>query len=774
MAERIVGYRLKIFADDNNLRVLEDHAKAAILNEQNIQTQREKLVTSANNTIAKSYDALQGYADASLAGMADRLDRLIDRSNQVGKATDTISDSVSNMGERITTAGDSGAVSLETLSESFTTMGDEAVESGGEASAAIDSLSSSIAMAEGNLDSLGDNANESLQNVDTQAGKATRSMETLEQATREADAAQEQLNEATRNYDGARAKISLDEIAESTGKVARGVALFGLAGEENTEKLVQGLLKVQGAFDLLTGGVKLIKNINAAYEAYRASVVVAAAAQRAASANNVQAIAAETVATDALASARARAAAAGIASRNAGAAGGIGNAVGGAAGSAITGAGGGIAGSIATKVGASAVGGSGAIAAGAGLAALATTAFALKSSFESLGEAVDNGVSGGAAAGSYTETVGGSIYNPAAYGIMAMEGLGDLIQGNERNSFAEWRGGAEKSAALDSQLVNTRADRIQQQERDTFKLENLFSQLNDTLGSMEPFGADTGERAASLAERRETLESRSGEILSTAGDVDSDAQEQAALQLEQVRMGLLQEEFQLRKEIRDERIQEANESLAASREELSNAQESLRIAEDELKTTEQSVKAEQERLMTAKERFGAMSKADQQEVIRIKRKAETEGIESLEREEISRLGQVGTDDAQAIVSQANRLRADQSGFDDIFGGSQRERIDQGQQEIERRQADVQRQRELTQRIEAEVQVNTELVVKVEQDNQAIINSVRDQIRGLQRELNPQIQEVARQEFEKMRGELLKQQQGRREALQGSLSGAGSR
>lgn len=51
---------------------------------------------------------------------------------------------------------------------------------------------------------------------------------------------------------------SLIGILGSTMSLARGFALLGLAGEESSEKMLRGLLKVEGAFEMFRGGLNLI------------------------------------------------------------------------------------------------------------------------------------------------------------------------------------------------------------------------------------------------------------------------------------------------------------------------------------------------------------------------------------------------------------------------------------------------------------------------------------------------------------------------------------
>ena len=58
---------------------------------------------------------------------------------------------------------------------------------------------------------------------------------------------------------------------ESIMRLSRGFAMLGLVGEENTKKLLETLVKVQAAFDVIAGGTKLWVELLKAVEGYRAA-----------------------------------------------------------------------------------------------------------------------------------------------------------------------------------------------------------------------------------------------------------------------------------------------------------------------------------------------------------------------------------------------------------------------------------------------------------------------------------------------------------------------
>ncbi len=104
------------------------------------------------------------------------------------------------------------------------------------------------------------------------------------------------------NRKRAESKRAVLEAGEGLLKMGRGFAAIGLLSEESNEKLLRGLVLVQGTFDLVSGGVKAWVAVNDALKAYRATLV----------------------AVSALESARSAAGAAGALSGTAGAVGGIG------------------------------------------------------------------------------------------------------------------------------------------------------------------------------------------------------------------------------------------------------------------------------------------------------------------------------------------------------------------------------------------------------------------------------------------------------------------
>lgn len=91
---------------------------------------------------------------------------------------------------------------------------------------------------------------------------AVRSAKAQQKATREAAKAQK---EAAAQVASANQRMSagFDKASEGIIKLGRGLAMSGMIGEENLQKLTDGLLKVQAASDLVRGGKDLIQGVSA-------------------------------------------------------------------------------------------------------------------------------------------------------------------------------------------------------------------------------------------------------------------------------------------------------------------------------------------------------------------------------------------------------------------------------------------------------------------------------------------------------------------------------
>lgn len=63
----------------------------------------------------------------------------------------------------------------------------------------------------------------------------------------------------------------LVQVGAGASNLVRSFAIMGLAGEENSDKILKGLMKAQAGFDLLLGGTKIVLGIKKALDLYNAA-----------------------------------------------------------------------------------------------------------------------------------------------------------------------------------------------------------------------------------------------------------------------------------------------------------------------------------------------------------------------------------------------------------------------------------------------------------------------------------------------------------------------
>ncbi len=220
--------------------------------------------------------------------------------------------------------------------------------------------------------------------------------------------------------------IQFSRMGRAGLQALRGIMFFAASSDDDMQKMLRSLVKIQAGFDVLSGSLRMVANLSRMWRAYTASVEAAA------------------VAHATLAAVQASSGAGGV---GAGVASGVGTAVGtgvgAGAGSAAShylrtyGRDATIAGTTAVTTGLAAKyfptmgrwakGGWGLAKAGAsraapftipvaaGAAAAGGTVWSWKSAWEAGGEAAKYGIGGGATPGSYTERVGGSYLNPFSW-----------------------------------------------------------------------------------------------------------------------------------------------------------------------------------------------------------------------------------------------------------------------------------------------------------------------------------------------------------------------
>jgi len=76
-------------------------------------------------------------------------------------------------------------------------------------------------------------------------------------------------------------KNEIVEAGQGILRAAKGFALLGIAGKESTEQIVQAFVKVQGAYDILSGIFQSYRKVTTAIDLYRKGVLSAAAAEEA-------------------------------------------------------------------------------------------------------------------------------------------------------------------------------------------------------------------------------------------------------------------------------------------------------------------------------------------------------------------------------------------------------------------------------------------------------------------------------------------------------------
>lgn len=96
----------------------------------------------------------------------------------------------------------------------------------------------------------------------------------VDEATRQAEIFQKKGAAAAKRFNS-----ELLKAGTSALQLARGLAFIGIASEKDLSKLVTALVRIQGTFDIIKGGVGIFKSIAAAQKALTASTQAATVAQ---------------------------------------------------------------------------------------------------------------------------------------------------------------------------------------------------------------------------------------------------------------------------------------------------------------------------------------------------------------------------------------------------------------------------------------------------------------------------------------------------------------
>ena len=103
--------------------------------------------------------------------------------------------------------------------------------------------------------------------------------------------------------------------------------------------------------------------------------------------------------------------------------------------------------------------------------------------------------------------------------------------------------------------------------------------------------------------------------------------------------------------------QEAVEARKVNDIRLSGASKELEMRKKSLETAKQATQTAQSALLTAQERFGSLSKEEQDQAIRVLDRARRGGVQGMTLDELAKLGSIGTKEAQALQSAGYRQRA---------------------------------------------------------------------------------------------------------------------
>lgn len=463
--------------------------------------------------------------------------------------------------------------------------------------------------------------------------------------------------------------------------LAQGAASVGLLAEEDAEKMLRLIVTIRSVADVAKGGVELYRGISAAVDAYRTSVLAAAAAEQVLNA--------------------ARARGAGTAAANLG-----------LAGNAVTGS-----------------------AALSGASALPTALAGIGAALTSLPAAIAAALVGVLGAGAMITNVGGSrdraaaaidefgrsnttaqwwidkgnwvlgtgdaLFSPGSWG--ASYATGGSINGATGLAGAQRRAaaGAETSQEMirEQQLRMEMRDRHDSAAQMQFELDQQAYQMRRQreLTVEEIFGGPTADSVLERLSRAQGRLQDANYQRSVADAMPNDAL---------IKQGQIERTTKLQIQALEEVIALRRQALALQQQE---GQQALAVAKEETREIEHQLemkKAEQQRiesqLMSARQRFGQMNEAMQAQAIAAFQKAQSGG--SLNREESSLLRSVGTQEAIQFAEDADLARADAGNFQ-IF-----------QQAA---QATVQKMVQDKMKLQVELDDRREIVVKMKDDEQTV-------------------------------------------------------
>jgi len=424
-----------------------------------------------------------------------------------------------------------------------------------------------------------------------------------ETAYRKVASSQQQLAEAT--------KMTMSGLMS----LGRGFAMIGLVGEKDTKKLLEGLIKIQAAFDLLRGGIDVVMGLTRAYRAYQAAVTAAAAAQ----------------ATLTAAQAVGGAAAAG------GAGAGIGKALGAGA----------VGGLAAKGIGAVAGLGTAGLTAGAG--AVVGGGSAILSAGLTAREAFTHGIGKGATPGSAVDTVGSAWWNPFAR-ILQNENW----TGTKGNSPTAQLAASQEALSQQASAQSNRA-RIDALDQSNFGVDVARQQMGIDQ-SNEAFARGPRDLSA-YTNRRQSAQKGMADASKAAAEMRATNPNVSTDQIE----------LSARKQLIDTYQDEANKVRELNREKIQGHKQILSDLTAEATARRQMVKQLEDEKKSAEERFGSLDAGKQQRLLELGRRFKAgQDIGTAGEAEMEQFVPAKSKMAEEL-SKRRRARTGTTSFEPIYG-----------------------------------------------------------------------------------------------------------
>lgn len=566
------------------------------------------------------------------------------------------------------------------------------------------------------------------QSAAKQKAEIDKTSSNLEAAEGKYRTLQEQIRGANRET-----VSNLAELGSSLMQAARGFTVLGLAGEEDTEKIVRGLLKIQGAFDIVSGGIQIWVKMQNIIEGTRKAVLATAAAETALAEATQLRVAAQS----------------------------LGIAVGG--GGVASGAAGAAAGGVLRGVGAGA--------AGAG-------------AFHMLGRFARSAIPRAGAIGGGIATAGGSLLGGAMVGELGYNALTGGGYGFRQGGFNQrlFSMGSSTTGAIDLMMGNTGSAnagmvssqrRLASQQSQSDQLRSLYASQQAAVSAAIPalrqgYAEDRSGSKTQLSSDMTAIQGKSGqfgrfnaeqqrkrlaeEILAIEGKIAARKEQASQTQgrFEDLITTYNEEQKQLEKDKLDLVVQRAEISRNAAEAELLASERALKNIEDLIENQTRQLMSKEEQKRRAEERFGLLDSGQQSSLLDIFKRGKA-GFD-LAPEELRQLQQLGSEAADAIVSGQAQARAKAAGVSELFVKEQ--------QTINKLIADIERNNT----IHADMAIEVMLDKKVFDDQavklaQAIKDSVQEQsgelvkivldstkgiVGGVQTQMNTRIDQLEQQ------------------------------